>query len=158
MIEQYLDTAIGGTLKLIAYIFGITIGIILSADVYFGFMILVIFVDSFFGVLALKDLRKEFNWSRLFFRGMILKSVVYGQLILIVWKIDQIFIKEIWETKLPLIIMMAMIFSSEIKSIFKNYSKWKGNDFSNDYDFLMKLLDRLRKAIDAIKGNDLKEK
>jgi hypothetical protein len=108
--------------------------------------------------MNLKNFRKEFVWNRLFFNGIVLKGVVYSLIILTTYKIDQIFIQNIYESKAPLVLAMALIFFSEIKSVYINFDKYRNGNIKEDADLLKTTLEWLRDIIDAVRGTKLNKK
>ena len=155
---EVLDYIIGAIIKAITYLFAVTISAIVSTQTYFLFMALIIGTDSVLGLMNLKDFRKEFVWNRLFFNGIVLKVVVYSLIILTTYKIDQIFIQNVYESKAPLVLAMALIFFSEIKSVYRNFDKYRNGNIKEDADLLKTTLEWLRDVIDAVRGTKLNQK
>ena len=155
---EVLDYIIGAIVKTITYLFAVTISAIVSTQTYFLFMVLIIGTDSVLGLMNLKNFRKEFVWNRLFFNGIVLKVVVYSLIILTTYKIDQIFIQNVYESKAPLVLAMALIFFSEIKSVYINFDKYRNGNIKEDADLLKTTLEWLRDIIDAVRGTKLNKK
>lgn len=155
---EVLDYIIGAIVKTITYLFAVTISAIVSTQTYFLFMLLIIGTDSVLGLMNLKNFRKEFVWNRLFFNGIVLKVVVYSLIILTTYKIDQIFIQNVYESKAPLVLAMALIFFSEIKSVYINFDKYRNGNIKEDADLLKTTLEWLRDIIDAVRGTKLNKK
>jgi len=155
---EVLDYIIGAIVKTITYLFAVTISAIVSTQTYFLFMLLIIGTDSVLGLMNLKNFRKEFVWNKLFFNGVVLKVVVYSLIILTTYKIDQIFIQNVYESKAPLVLAMALIFFSEIKSVYRNFDKYRNGNIKEDADLLKTTLEWLRDIIDAVRGTKLNKK
>ena len=118
--------------------------------VYILLCIFLVLTDSFFGILSIKKRGDTFSFRRLIFKGIILKFAVYFPVIIGAVKVDEMFLKPIFNTNIPLLVSLFFIFFYDMRSIWNHFRMIRGGSDKKDLSDMSKVFTWMRLMIDKI--------
>lgn len=147
-----IDDVSATVIKVYCFIGGVILGYVTPASTYLSFMFALILVDSFFGLLTINKRGQKFEVRKLVFNGLVLKIAVYSTAIIMLVKLHELFFSKIYDSEVPLLVLILFIIWYEAKSIFQHFMLLRGGSVDEDTSTMKAFFNWLRGVIDAVQG------
>lgn len=134
------------------------LSIILPVKLYLVVVGMVIFLDAFYSIRALKKKNEKFKMSK-FLDGFIKKTAIYSPAVVGIYYLEAFLLKEIMEyfINIPFIITKILtmgILSKELISINKNYAIISGQSIVSGIKSIFSIVKETKKEINNLEKDE----
>lgn len=140
------------TQKIFEIFIGAVLGVVIPASDYVMIALSLIFIDSFFGLLSMEKRGETFDFRKLFFKGIVLKLLLYCVMILALYWVDDILVNNtlIFHGRIVTKLGTLVLLVSEMGSIVKHFKIITGVSVKSNAFTLSNVLNKIRGIIDKM--------